>query len=199
MQTSIKSTPHQLLLSVFAAVVLLLFAGNLHADDILEAIDEGVSAYKKGELSEAVSQLDYASGLIRQKKAEAIKAVFPDALNGWQAGVTKSESAGGILGGGISANRQYKKDDAKVDIQLLVDSPMLQSMMGMFNNPSMITMSGGKLIKVQGHKTIHNGNPDRPELTLIIDSNAMFTLKGNSATSFEQLKAYGEALKLDKL
>jgi hypothetical protein len=195
MQTPTIRPPH----AIIAGIALALAAGNLQADEVTDAIDEGVSAYKSGDLSEAANQLNYAAGLIGQQKAEAVKAVFPDALSGWEASEIESESAGGMMGGGISANREYAKGDAEVTIELVMDSPMLQSMMGMINNPSIITMNGGKLIKIQGQKAIYNGDEDRPELTLIINNNAMFTLKAGHGTALDDLKAYAEALNLDKL
>jgi hypothetical protein len=186
--------------ATLTAIVLALAASGLKADEVTDAIAQGTSAYKSGDLTEAGSQLKYAAGLIAQQKAKAVTAVFPDALSGWSAGKITSSSAGGMMGGGISANRTYQKDASKISIELVMDSPMLQSMMGMINNPSVITMSGGKLINIQGHKTIYNGNTERPELILIIDGNAMFTLKARGESAgLDELKAYGEALDLDAL
>ncbi|MDO3383696.1 hypothetical protein [Gilvimarinus algae] len=181
------------------ALCASLLAAPALADDITDAVDEAMAAYKDGKLSEAVSQLDYAAGLIRQQKAEAIKAVFPKPLSGWSGSEAESQSAGGMMmGGGITANRNYTKGDASVDIELVTDSPLLQSMMGMFNNPSLITMNGGKLIKVQGQKAILNEQSGDPEIILIVNGSAMFTLRASGAST-DDLKAYGEALNLDKL
>ncbi|MBU2884463.1 hypothetical protein KO507_01645 [Gilvimarinus agarilyticus] len=169
------------------------------ADEITDAVDEAITAYKDGQLSEAVSQLDYAAGLIRQQKAEAILAVYPDPLSGWSADQAESQVSGGMMmGGGITASRSYSRGDTEVSIDLVTDSPLMQSMMAMFNNPSLITMSGGKLIKIQGHKAILNDQNENPEIMLIVNGNAMFTLKARGASS-DDLKAYGEALNLDAL
>ena len=182
-----------------SAITLGLLALPTLADEVTDAIKEGSDAYKDGNYSEAASQLDYASGLIRQKKAEAITAVFPDALSGWTASEASSESAGGMMmGGGITANRSYDKGDASVSIELIMDSPMLSTMMGMFSNPSLITMNGGKMIKIQGQTAILNQQSGNPEVILIVNNNAMFTLRGKGA-SVDDVKAYGEKLHLDKL
>ncbi|WP_339898347.1 hypothetical protein [uncultured Gilvimarinus sp.] len=199
MKLSLTHTPRAFLSPALAAIALSLASSSLYADEVTDAVDEGLSAYKSGDLSTASSQLDYASGLIRQQKAESIKVVFPNALGGWEASEVESESSGGMMGAGISANREYYKGDADVSIELVMDSPMLQSMMGMINNPSMITMNGGKLVKVQGQKAIYNGDKDYPELIMIIDNNAMFTLKANGGATLDDLKAYGEALDLEAL
>lgn len=170
------------------------------ADDVTDAVDEGMAAYKAGNFAEAVSQLDYAAGLIRQQKAAAIVNVFPEPLSGWSAQDAESQSAGGMMmGGGITANRTYNKGDARISMELVTDSPLLQSMMGMFNNPSLITMNGGKIIKIQGHKAIYNGQQQNPEVILIVNGNAMFTLRASGGATEDDLKAYGEALNLEVL
>lgn len=188
------------LLPILAAVVAFNFNMEAGADEITGAIDEAVSAYKDGQLAEAASQLDYAAALIRQQRAKALEAVFPKPMKGWTADEAESESAGGaMMGGGISASRGYTRGESEVRIELVTDSPMLQSMMGMLNNPALITMNGGKLIKIQGHKAIlNNEEENQPEITLIVDGKAMFTLTGYGI-SVDELKAYGEALKLDVL
>jgi hypothetical protein len=188
------------LLPIFAAVVALNFSIEAGADEITGAIEEAVSAYKDGQLSEAVSQLDYAAALIRQQRSKALVAVFPKPMKGWAADEAEGDSVGGaMMGGGISASRGYTRGESEVRIELVSDSPILQSMMGMLNNPALITMNGGKLIKIQGHKAIlNNEQKNQPEITLIVDGKAMFTLTGYDV-SVDELKAYGEALNLNVL
>ncbi|HEY7884638.1 MAG TPA: hypothetical protein VIC08_06770 [Cellvibrionaceae bacterium] len=183
------------------AILALFISCSLwaSADDVTDAINEGISAYKEGAYSKAASQLEYAASLVRQKKAEEILAVFPDALSGWTASEAKSESAGAAMfGGGITASRSYSKDDTRIDIEMIMDSPMLASMAGMFSNPSLITMNGGKLIQVQGQQGILNEQSGNPEVMLMVNNNAMFTLRGSNAST-DDVKAYAEALRLNKL
>ncbi|GAA3961363.1 hypothetical protein [Allohahella marinimesophila] len=185
--------------ALFIAVGLALTPAAATADEITEAIDTGLSAYKDGDMSTAASQLDYASTLIRQKKAEQITAVFPDPMSGWEAEDAESESSGAAMfGGGISANRSYRKGDADLTIELVMDSPMLQSMMGMFNNPSMIAMQGGKLIKIAGNNAMLEEKDDRTKIVFVANNSALFTLTGNGVKT-DEVKAYANAIKLDKL
>ena len=166
---------------------------------VAEAIEAGLQHYRKGELSQASSQLDYASALIRQQRAGEVVGVFPEPLPGWQADEPASESGGMMLGGGINASRHYyKEDSARLEIELVLDSPLLQSVMAMLTNPSMITMSGGKLVKVQGHNAMLSTESGEPELTVIVNGNAMFTLSGEGV-KVSELQAFANALQLDKL
>ncbi len=186
---------------LLCALCVAVFAPlSVYAGEIEDAIQEGLSAYKSGDLTTAAAQLDYAATLIRQAKAGKITAVFPEPFPGWEADQAESNSAGGMMmGGGITANRSYSKGDARVDIQLVMDSPMLQSMMAMFSNPSMIAMTGGKLTKVQGHKAMFKKESEEDmQITLIVNNNALFTLDG-SGVSEKELKAYAEKLNLNAL
>ncbi|MGG7093851.1 hypothetical protein ACN0IJ_09425 [Shewanella indica] len=183
-------------------VASLALAASLQAAEdpaVAEAIEAGLQHYRKGELSQASSQLDYASALIRQQRAGEVVGVFPEPLPGWQADEPASESGGMMLGGGINASRHYyKEDSARLEIELVLDSPLLQSVMAMLTNPSMIAMSGGKLVKVQGHNAMLSTESGEPELTVIVNGNAMFTLSGEGV-KVSELQAFANALQLDKL
>ena len=66
-----------------------------------------------------------------------------------------------MMGGGITANRRYRKDSQSIEIELMVDSPMLQTMLAMFNNPAMITsMSGIATLttKINGNNAMYEQN-----------------------------------------
>ncbi|MGI3004185.1 hypothetical protein ACRTDJ_14030 [Shewanella algae] len=189
--------PSNLLLVASLALAAPLQAAEDPA--VAEAIEAGLQHYRKGELSQASSQLDYAATLIRQQRAAEVVGVFPEPLPGWQADEPSSDSGGMMLGGGINASRHYyKEDSAQLEIELVLDSPLLQSVMAMLTNPSMIAMSGGKLVKVQGHNAMLSTESGEAELTVIVNGNAMFTLSGEGVKASE-LQAFANALQLDRL
>lgn len=180
-------------------MVLALVSSVSFGDDITDAVEEGLSGYKSGDLTKAAAQLDYASTLIRQKKAEKITAVFPDATTGWKAEEVSSEASAAMLGGGITAERYYSKgEEVGLEIEMVMDSPALQSMLAMFSNPAMIAMGGGKVIKIQGNTAKVEEDGDEIELMFVVNNNAMITLTGSGA-SLKEVKAYAELLHLDKL
>jgi len=161
-------------------VALLLLPLAAFADDVEEAIATGLKHYKAKEYSQATAQLDYAATLIRQAKAEQVKQAFPDAPSGWTAEDATAEAAGAAMfGGGITASRTYRKGDDYVTMELAMDSPMLQMVSAMFSNPSMITMSGGKLIKVQGVNAIlRSDTSESAEIQFVTPGNAIVSLRG---------------------
>lgn len=171
-----------------------------YADEIIDAIDEATASYKSGDFSNASAQLDYASSLVRQKKAAVVVALFPEALPGWTAEEAESDSAAGMfMGGGVSASRSYYRDDAGIDVNLVIDSPMLQSVMMMLSNPAFMTMSGGKLVKVQGNKAILQSEDDRHSLNVVVNGNALITIEGSGGATKDDVLAYAEKLNLKAL
>ncbi len=70
--------------SIFALIILVAGCLSMQVvvaaedkDDVLTTIDEAVKQYKSGDYAGAVSNLDYASQLVRQKKSERMKDLLP--------------------------------------------------------------------------------------------------------------------------
>ena len=182
-------------------ISLLCTSLNLSASDaeINEAIAAATKHYKAGELSQAIAQLDYASTLIRQEKGEQVKSAFPDAPSGWEAEDASSEVAGAAMfGGGITASRVYYNDEQRIEMQLMMDSPMLQAFSMMLSNPSMIAMSGGKLTKIQSIQAVQKVDGDQLEIQFVTPGGAMITLSGDNAAQSTMLKL-ANAIDLKKL
>lgn len=155
---------------------------TVFATDIDDAIATATKHYKAGELSQAAAQLDYASTLIRQAKGEQVKKAFPKAPSGWQADEAESEvAAAAMFGGGITATKTYRNDAHSIEIQLMMDSPMLQAFSMMLSNPSMIAMSGGKIIKIQGIQAVQRIENDEVEVQFVTPAGAMISLSGDKA------------------
>ncbi len=187
------------LLQKAAITSLLILSSTLHADEIKDAINTATKHYNAGELSQAIAQLDYAATLLRQQKGELVKAAFPAAPSGWQAQDARSEvTAAAMFGGGISASRNYYNDNHSIDIELMMDSPMLQAFTMMLSNPSMIAMSGGRLIKVQGLSAVQKLDGSSLEVQFVTPAGAMVTVRGDSANQ-STILALANGIDLKKL
>lgn len=197
---SVRVLAKTLWLGLFSASIsLIMLPLNLTASEIDEAIATATKHYKAGELSQAAAQLDYASTLIRQEKAEQVKQVFPAAPAGWQAEEAESEvAAAAMFGGGISASRAYANDDYRIKIELMMDSPMMQAFSMMVSNPSMIAMSGGKLTKIQGIQAVQKIDGEHVDVQFVTPNGALVTLKGDLAAQ-STLLALVNAIDLKKL
>ena len=178
----------------------LLFApGTGYADEILDQIDEAIALYKQGDYSGAIAGLDFAMTQIRQLQAARVADALPAALPGWQTEEAETMVMGGtMLGGGISAERTYKKGDAKVDIQLIGESPMLQGMLMMFNNPMMMSNSGKTLKRIKGQKAAWEYDVDdrSGEITIVAHNVVLITVEGSNVDQ-DDLLAYAEEIDFD--
>ncbi len=183
------------------AVLLMTVSSIAYADDVTDSIDEALDAYKEGEYSAAVESLNYASQLINQKKGGKLSSLLPEPLDGWTAKTSKSSASGAAMfGGGITAERKYVKGDNNVSIEIVADSPLIQSMMMMFSNPMYATSDGGKLEKIKRQKAIVKFNPDnkRGDIKIVVAKRFLVTIKGNR-TTIDDLKAYAKAINYKKL
>lgn len=186
-------------ISAVAGLVLVTQAAA--ADEVMDAIDEGVKAYKAGEYANAAGQLDYAAQLIRQLKGAQIRDFLPKPLVGWTAQDASSEASGAsIFGGGVSAERQYRNGDKMVTARISGDSPMLQGLMMMFSNPAFAAQGGGRLQTVKGQKALvkMEANAKKGEVSLIVGQRYLVQVSGSDVTK-DDLIAYVEAMDFDGL
>jgi hypothetical protein len=187
----------------FLAIALLLFfsfplLSKATDDPVLKTINEAVIHYKNGKLSSAVTSLEYASQMIRQKKGEALGKLLPEPLSGWTAKQADNKAMGSAMfGGAITAERQYIKDNSSITVRFSTDSPMMQSMMMMFSNP-IFSSSAGKLELIKGQKAIVDYKDTTGTVNIVIDNKVLITVEGNNVKR-EDLMAYAAKIDMDKL
>jgi len=175
---------------------LLANSTAIRADDVEDSIREGLELYKAGEFKDAVESLGYAIQLIQQKKGQTLESLLPAPLEGWEATDASSQAAGAaMMGGGITAEREYRKGEAVVTIRIVTDSPLLQGMMVMFSNPMFAASSGGKLERIKRQKAIVNYDASNRsgEIKIVVDRRFLVTIEGDKVTP-EDLRAYAEAM-----
>lgn len=165
-------------------------------DDVLTTIDEAVKQYKAGDFAGAASNLDYASQLVRQKKSERMKDLLPEPLAGWQGKPANAQALGtAVFGGGVTVSRDYTKGDGSVSIEIVSDSPVLQSVMMMLNNPMFAGASGGSLKTIKGQRAIINYDDGAQggDINIVVADRFMITVKG-SRVDQKTLIGYAEAI-----
>ena len=194
--------------SIYALIILLAGCLSMQVvvaaegkDDVLTTIEEAVKQYKSGDYAGAVSNLDYASQLVRQKKSERMKDLLPDPLAGWQANPASAQTLGtAVFGGGVTVSRDYKKGDASVSIEIVSDSPVLQSVMMMLNNPMFAGASGGSLKTIKGQRAIikYDDKEQKGEVNIVVAGRFMITVKGNHV-DLNTLVEYSESIDFELL
>nr|WP_321467632.1 hypothetical protein [uncultured Desulfobulbus sp.] len=183
--------------------LLLLFTGialcaqPLWAEDnVLSTIREATRQYEAGDYTGAASNLDYAAQLVRQRKSERMKSLLPEPLAGWVGREANAQALGAaILGGGVTVSRDYRRDRSSVSVEIVSDSPVLQSVLMMINNPMFAGAGGGKLETLKGQRAIikYDSGKQGGEMYVVVDSRFVVTIKGKQV-SREDLMAYGEAI-----
>lgn len=185
------------LLRIVLALVIVLSAQSLRAEDnVLSTIKEAIRQYQAGDYTGASSNLDYASQLVRQQKSEKMKGLLPPPPVGWQAGEASAQALGAaILGGGVTVSRDYTKGSSSVSVEIVSDSPVLQSVLVMINNPMFAGAGGGKLETVKGQRAIikYENNKKSGELYIVVGSRFVVTIKGRQATR-EDMLAFAEIM-----
>ena len=188
-------------LILFAAACIPAYAAE-EKDDILTTINEAVRQYRTGDYAGAVSNLDYAGQLIRQKKSEQMKSLLPEPLADWQAKPATSQALGtAVFGGGLTVSRDYfTRDGSTLSVELVSDSPVLQSIMVLLNNPMFAGASGGVVntIKRQRAMIKYDEKERKGEINIVVVSRFMVTVKGYNVDR-ETLIKYAEAVDFDAL
>ncbi|MGK7344934.1 MAG: hypothetical protein ACNS63_03915 [Candidatus Nitrospinota bacterium M3_3B_026] len=183
---------------VIAAAFVISFAlpGAALADDVTDQVDEALKAYKKKDYSTAAAALDAAATLVRQKRADVIGGLLPKPLSGWEAGEAKTSQAGAAMfGGGISAERRYRKDGKEITVSFTTDSPMLQAMSMMFANPQ-FSGPDNKLVVIGGQKAIYNSKDNSYQA--MVASKVLVSVEGKGADK-ASVESYFKAVDFEKL
>ena len=184
---------------VVVLCITCVFAATVMADEITDRLKAGSDFYGKNKYSDAISEINYALQLIRQKQADALGKFFPNAPSGWKAHEVESEAGAAMFMGGVTAvSREYSKSGSSVDISMAVDSPMLSSVLMFMTNPM---MAGARRIEtVGGEKALidYSKEDKSGEISVVIANKMLLTLSGNEVT-LEEIKAFITSMDLKAL
>ena len=187
---------------IVLALTIILCASPLAAEDnILGAIEVAVRQYQAGDYTGASSNLDYASQLVRQRKSEKMKDLLPEAPAGWQAGEASSQALGtAVLGGGVTVSRDYTRGTSILTVEIVSDSPVLQSVLMMINNPLFAGAGGGKLETLQGQRAVvkYDTSKKRGEVYVVVASRFIVTIKGRQVAR-DDLLAFAQVVDYESL
>ncbi|MEW5914119.1 MAG: hypothetical protein AB1814_16300 [Thermodesulfobacteriota bacterium] len=189
---------------VSAAMLVLGLALNAAADEISDQIQQGLKLYQQGKISQALGELEFAVAQLKQKKAEALATLLPAAPSGWQADKSQGKSmGGGFMGGGITASRSYQNSKGgRVQIEIVTDSPLIQSLAMLLGNP-MFAQGGGqnKLLRLKGHKAfLKLEGTQGAELQALVDNKVLVKVSARRVPEAEQaVRQFADLIDLDKI
>lgn len=121
-------------LAIAAALSLPTFAA---ADEIEDTLTAALEAYRDGDVTFALEELDFARAKLLEMKADALNAFLPDAPAGWRKEEDNDVGAAmGMMGGGSGAAATYYPEEggSGITITLMADSPLVAGMAAMVTN-----------------------------------------------------------------
>lgn len=165
------------------------------ADEVEESIDAALGAYRAGDIKTAKEELDFASQLLGQRKAEELQSLLPEPLPGWErqengAGDAQAMAA---FGGGQMAGATYASGQDTVDVRIMANNQMVTAMGAMFSNAALMG-SMGTVKRIGGEKAVIT--PDG-ELQALVDGRVMVQITGSADAETKQ--AFFEAIDLEAL
>jgi len=188
-------------LVVVLGILIIGVTGVAIADDVEDSVKEALEYYKDGDYSNAAGSLEYAAQLIRQKKGGQLEVFLPKPLPGWTAEDASSQAMGAAMfGGGVTAERNFKKDNSRIKVQIMTDSPMMQGMMVLFTNPAFATADGGKMEKIKRQKAIVKYTPGtkKGDIKIMVVNRFLVSIEGKNVSK-EDLMNYANAIDYKKL
>jgi hypothetical protein len=173
--------------------LLLSASGPVLADEIREQIELGLELYQEQDYGAAITELEFAINDMRKLISERISETFPDAPAGWTSAEAESNSGGaGIAGlfggGGTMLQRTYRQDggNGQMDASLMIDSPMIQGMAALFNNPAMMAAQPNtERVRIGRESAMVKWEPNRSqaEVTLLLDGRILMQVSGRNLDS----------------
>ena len=171
-------------LSLISSLLTGVFlTAALSADEITDAVDEGMSYYAEGNYAEAVGSLNLAVQLLNQKASEKLGEYFPEAPDGWEKGEPEYESAAmAMFGGGNTASVIYTNGEQEIKMTIAANSPTIQSLLMLVNNPAFLSASGQKMEKIGGQKAMIEWDQSSGSVNVVVANSTLITFDGYNTT-----------------
>jgi hypothetical protein len=168
-----------------------------------EAIEIAKKNVEQEKLGAAIAALQAAIKDLQKKQRAAVLAALPRP-EGWsirdqEADEQADQVSAGLLGVGHSTSRRYDKGDANISVEITANSPLMQMMTMLFNNPTLIEADGGELVKYGPHKAILKKSGDAGvELMLLMHDQHLIKITGQGIDGDGLLRIFDQAF-VDRL
>ncbi|MCC5984152.1 MAG: hypothetical protein JJU42_07295 [Rhodobacteraceae bacterium] len=158
-----------------AALAAVLATSPAAADPFVDALETALDAYRDGDLQYAGDELAEAQRILSEMKAQGLAAFLPEAPEGWSREIdTEAATMLGFLGGGVMAKATYSSPDARFELTLMADNPMVAQLAMMLGNAGMIAQMGGQIERINRIRFLRE---DR-SLRAIVANRVLVTAEG---------------------
>jgi len=169
-----------------------------------EALEQATKAAESEQYGTAIAALQAAIKLLQKKQRAAILAGMPKP-EGWEIQDDEPNEAAdaftaGFAGIGTNIQRRYHKgDDKNLTVDVTANSPMLQMIAMLFNNPALITAEGGEIVQYGAHKAIlKKSGENGTELQILMYEKHLVKVTAQGIDADELLKIFDQAF-VDRL
>ncbi len=168
-----------------------------------EAVEQAKKAVEVDKIGAAIAALQAAIRDLQKKQRVAILACMPKP-EGWEIQDDQAdESAEGFGAGmaamGLTLTRHYRKGDHSIAVEVTANSPLMQMMAMMFNNPAIIQADGGEVVKYGVHKAILKKSGDNgQELQILMHDAHLIKVNAQGVGADDLLKIFDQAF-VDRL
>jgi len=164
----------------------LIAAPPLSADQVREQLELAIERYAEGDFGGALTELEFAMDDLRKLVAGRIGEGFPDAPDGWTAAEVQSGGGAGLFGGaGTMLTREYREQGGqrRMEATLWADSPMVQGIAMLLNNPAMISAQPNmERVRIGRESAVLKWEPNRSqaEVSLLLDGRILLQVSGSN-------------------
>lgn len=189
-------------ISISLLVMIACFVGtSVYADDVTDSIEEGSSYYEDENYSAALSSFNYVIQLITQKASEKLIEFLPEATDEFEMSEPDIQSGGmSMFGGGTSVSADYSNGQGDITVSIAANSPALQSILMVLNNPMFLGASGQKMERIAGQKAVIDYDSDdmSGSINIVVAGSALVSAEGSDVT-LDQIKELITGIDFKKL
>jgi hypothetical protein len=184
-------------------VALGLAAGSVAVAEDVDApslFASSKAAYDAKKYGRCLADLQALVAQIQRERSALVGKALPAALEGWTAEEvdTAGETAAlnVFVGGGLHLRREYAKDDVRVTVDLLADSPLVATYGMYLANPAFLP-ANMKLVTIKGRRGVSDS--EGPKTILVLNGNrSVLTVEAQGATAAD-VEAYANGVDYDRL
>jgi hypothetical protein len=173
------------------------------APGFAEAVENAKKAAEAEKIGAAIAALQAAIRDLQKKQRAQVLEAMPKPA-GWEVqddAVDESTEAisAGLAAMGASTARTYRKGDHSIRVEVTANSPLMQMVAVMFQNPTLIEANGGELVKYGTHKAILKKSGDNgQELQLLMHDQHLVKVDAQGVSADDLLKIFDQAF-VDRL
>ena len=184
-------------LLVISASILIAQSGTVKT-----LTDKAIEEYQNGDYSAAISDMEQALDIMKQKQGNELNSLLPQTLPGWTRGESSSQPMDprGIMGGHV-VEQTYNKGNGFVTATLILEAPMVNDVRSTLNTPqSSQNINDGIIESISNKKAFvrYHDNEKQGEISMLASSTTVAVVYGKNVT-LRELKNYAKLFNFSEI